>query len=136
MPANSPRNFQRGSGLVTALFVLVVGAAIGAAFVQLNGSTAQSGLLSLSQARSQTAATLGLEWARYRIDRGAACPAGVFNLTAGALARQRVTVSCSRTSHNDGGTPRRVYALTAFAQFGTYGSPDYTSFRSTQTLVR
>lgn len=121
---------------MTALFVLVAGAAIGAAFVQLNGGAAQSGLLSLSQARSRTAAMLGLEWARYRIDRGAACAAGVLNLTAGVLLGQRVTVSCARTNHDDGGTARRVYALTAFAQFGAYGSPDYTSFRTTQTLVR
>jgi hypothetical protein len=136
MRANKTLQRQRGSGLVTALFVLVAGAAIGAAFVQLNGGASQSGSLSLSQARSRTAAAVGLEWARYRIDRGAVCAAGVLNLTAGALARQRVTVSCARTVHDDGGTPRRAYALTAFAQFGSYGSPDYTSYRATQTLVR
>lgn len=135
MPADSPGR-QRGVGLLPALFVMVIGAVIGAALVQLVGGGSQVSSLQTAELRAHAAATAGLEWARYRIYRSNACAAGALNPAAGSLAGFVVTVSCVRTVHDDGGTPRTVYALTAFAQYAQFGSADYVSARAARTLVR
>lgn len=129
-------NQQRGVGLLPALFVVVVGGLIGAALTPLLGAANQTTGLQIGQLRARSAAQTGLEWARYRIDRGANCPAGTLNLTAGALRGFRVAVTCTPTVHDDGGQPRTVRALTVFAQYAAYGSSDYVSYRVTAALVR
>ena len=135
MPADMPTR-QRGVGLLPALFVLVVGAVIGAALLQLVAGGSQVSGLQISGLRARAAAAAGLEWARYRIDRSNACAAGTLNPAAGSLTGFVVTVGCVRTVHDDGGTPRTVYALSAFAQYARFGSADYVSAREALTLVR
>ncbi len=127
---------QRGVGLLPALFVMVVGALIGAALAQLMGGASQINTLQISELRAQAAATAGLEWSRYRIDRSNACAAGVLSPVVGSLAGFRITVTCARSLHDDGGTPRSVYRLSAFAQYARFGSPDYVSTRVNRTLTR
>ena len=127
---------QRGVGLLPALFVMVVGAVIGAVLLQLVAGGSQVSSLQISELRAHAAAAVGLEWARYRIDRSNACAAGALNPGAGPLAGFVVNVGCVRTVHDDGGTPRTVYALTAFAQYAQFGSADYVSAREARTLVR
>ena len=127
---------QRGSGLLTAIFVIVAGAVIGAALVQLSSGANQINVLQIGDQRARFAAAAGLEWARYRIDRSNACVAGVLNLGVGALRGFRVTTTCVRTLHDDGGVPRVVYSLSAFAQYASFGSPDYVSERLSESLVR
>jgi MSHA biogenesis protein MshP len=135
MPAEFP-NRQRGVGLLPALFVMIVGAVIGAALLQLVAGGSQASSLQITELRARTAAAAGLEWARYRIDRSNACAAGALNPAAGSLTGFVVTVSCVRTAHDDGGTPRAVYALSAFAQYAQYGSADYVTALASTTLVR
>ena len=135
MPADLPYQ-QRGVGLLPALFVMIVGAVIGATLLQLLSGGSQVSGLQISGLRARAAAAAGLEWARYRIDRSNACAAAVLNPAAGSLTGFVVTVSCVRTVHDDGGTPRTVYALTAFAQYAQFGSADYVSTREARTLVR
>jgi hypothetical protein len=132
----SSRMRQRGSGLLTALFVIVAGSLIGAALVQLSSGANQINVLQIADQRARFAAAAGLEWSRYRIDRSNACAAGVVNLGIGALRGFRVTTTCARTTHDDGGVPRVVYSLSAFAQYASFGSPDYVSERVFETLVR
>lgn len=127
---------QRGVGLLPALFVMVVGALIGAALVQLLGGASQINTLQISELRARAAAAAGIEWARYRIDRSNACAAGVLNPVAGSLAGFRITVTCVRSSHLDGGIPRVTYRLGSFAQYARFGSPDYVSLRIDRTLAR
>ncbi len=135
MPADLPCR-QRGVGLLPALFVMIVGAVIGAALLQLVGGGSQVSGLQISGLRARAAAAAGLEWARYRIDRSNACAAGALNLSTGSLSGFVVTVSCVQTVHDDGGTPRAVYALNAFAQYAQFGSADYVSAREARILVR
>ena len=132
------RASQRGFGLILALFVLVIGAVIGATLAQLLGSANQATGLQLGALRARVAARAGQEWARYRITLTNACAANVLNLgaTAGALRGFRVTVTCSSTAHNDGGVPRNSYVINSFAQYASFGSPDYVSSSSIETLVR
>jgi MSHA biogenesis protein MshP len=129
---------QRGFGLLPALFVLVIGALIGASLVQLLGNGLQGNTLLLGERRAQQAAQAGAEWARYRIAQTSACASGVLNFGAafGSLRSFRVTVACSSTPHNDAGVPRSAYVIDSFAQYASFGAADYVSSRSIVTLVR
>jgi hypothetical protein len=129
-------NKQQGSGLIVALFVIVAGATVIAAMSGVLGASQQSRSLTLNLMRAQQAGIAAAEWARYRIDRSGACVSGVLNLREGALSGFRATVSCARSTHNDGGTPRTVYALTVFAQRGQFGNPEYVSWRHSTQLQR
>ena len=135
---NRRRGVQRGFGLLPALFVLVIGALIGATLAPLLAGGQQVNALLLGRQRAAQAARAGAEWARYRIGQTNACAAGTLNFGAayGALRGFRVTVTCSTTPHDDGGTPRAAYVIDAFAQYASFGSADYLSSRSVVTLVR
>ncbi|MDW8259638.1 MAG: hypothetical protein RML32_09375 [Gammaproteobacteria bacterium] len=132
----SPRRAQRGSGLVIALFVLVAGAAIAAALTPLLADGSQSNELVIAHARAAAAADSALEWARYRIDRQGVCAGGTLVLHEAALAGARATVDCALSTHDDGGVPRRVYAIRVFAQYGRFGGPGYASATRAIELVR
>ena len=131
-----PANRQRGSALITALFVIVIGGLVGAALTQLSVAGNQSSTLELGAARSRSAALAGLEWARYRIDRSNRCVIGTLNLREEALNGFRVTVSCVRTVHANGPTNTTVYAVRGFAQYARFGQSDYVSYAATENLIR
>ena len=131
-----PAKRQRGSALITALFVIVIGGLIGAALAQLLGANNQSAALELGAARARSAALAGLEWARYRIDRSNRCVTGTLNLREAALNGFRVTVSCVRTVHVNGPATTTVYAVRGFAQYARFGQSDYVSSTVNENFVR
>ena len=57
------------------------------------------------------------------------------NLTEGATAGFRVTVTCSESSHVEGTSPVRVYVFDVRAEAGAYGGPDYVSRRLQTKIV-
>ena len=130
------RNSQRGSALLVALFVLVVAASIGAALSRTLATGSQGETLEISHARARFAARAGLEWAKYWVARKQACYDGSLPLTEGALAGFSVEVTCTQTDHPYGASSSSVFALAAFAQFASFGSPDYVSLRMTETVVQ
>ena len=131
-----PANQQRGSALITALFVIVIGGLIGAALTQLSGANNQGAALELSAARARNAALAGLEWARYRIDRSGNCVTGTLNLREAALTGFRVAVTCTRTTHSNGGSTATVYAVRGFAQYAQFGQTDYVSYTANENVIR
>ena len=125
---------QSGFSLVAAIFLIVVLAALGAFAVQVAMTQYQGSNLELLEARAQAAAEAGIEYqANLALQRvPASCLASnTLNLraTAGALAGFVVQVTCTSTTHQiyTGATPTTytVYALTATASNGTYGTQDY-----------
>lgn len=119
---------QQGMSLVVALFVIVVVAALAAAAVTFGTSRRQTQALELAAARALEAARAGIEWAGYRALVNNACAAStVLTLSEGALAGHTVTVRCTQTSHTDGAQAYRLYDVSAFAQRGRFGSPEYAS---------
>jgi MSHA biogenesis protein MshP len=142
LPCHRQRSLQRvlqpGFGLLPAIFVLVIGALLATTLVPLLGGGLQANAMLLGEQRARFAARAGTEWGRYRIAQTNACAAAVLNLGAayGALAGFRVTVGCSSTLHNDGGTPRTAYVIDSFAQYASFGSADYLSSRTVETVVR
>lgn len=118
--------------LVSALFLIVVVAMLGAFAVRLGAGQQHTVNLALLSNRALAAANAGVEWAAYRAlpPAGVAvCANGVLNLTEGALTGFTVDVTCTATTHAEGGGTTTIYSIESFAYAGTYGTPDYTSRR-------
>lgn len=124
----------RGFGIVTAVFLLVVLAGLGAALVNLTTVQQTTSSLDIQGARAYQAARAGIEWGLYRQLRVGSCvavssfvvPANGFTVTVqcilttgpGALQRyQVVAVACNQPVNG---------ACTAAA---TSNSPDYVRRR-------
>lgn len=92
---------QRGFALVSAIFILVVLAALGGFIVTISTSQHIGGALDVQGARAYQAARAGVEWGVYQVLKvnTNACPAASTNLPALAadLAEFGVTVTCSKT---------------------------------------
>lgn len=116
---------QRGVSLVIALFLIVVVALLAAFAVTVGGSQRQSSTVSLMADRALAAARSGKEWAAYRALVNHVCPNQTLVLNEGALRGFRVNVKCDL--HVELPANKHDYAITAEAQFGTYGSADYVS---------
>jgi MSHA biogenesis protein MshP len=125
---------QRGFSLVSAVFLLVVLAGLGAYAVRLNTLQQQSVTAALRGAQAFEAARAGAAWGAYRAVNTGFCAAGTLNLTQGAAAGFRVSVQCTQSSHVEGATAVRVFVLDVRAEAGVYGGPDYVS-RRLQTKV-
>ena len=91
-----PLRRQAGVGLVTAIFLLVVLAGLGAASVTLFTSQQASSNLDLEGAKAYQAARAGLEWGLYEQLRQGRCVGNTsFGFPAtSVLGSFRVTVSC------------------------------------------
>lgn len=130
---------QSGFSLIAAIFLIVVLAALGAFAVQVAMSQYQAATSEVLQARAQAAAAAGIEYqANLALHRtpSLCLASSTLNLTRGALTGFVVTLACSATTHQiyTGVTPTQytVYALTASASEGTYGTRDYV----TRTVTR
>ena len=114
---------QRGFSLISAIFLLVVIAALGTFAVTLSTTQQQSSAMDVMGARAYQAARAGIEWGAYQVLRNAgACaattplPAGTF---PGTLSGFTVIVACSRTQPVENGAIVNVYQITSTARQGT-----------------
>jgi MSHA biogenesis protein MshP len=119
------RRSQRGFSLVSAIFLIVVLAALGAFAARLNVLQQQTVTAALRADQAFQAARAGVAWAAYLALHGGGCGAATLNLPEG----YRVTVQCSQSSHVEGATPLNVFVIDARAEAGGYGGPDYVSRR-------
>ncbi len=119
----------RGFAIVSAIFILVVLAALGAFIVNISTSQQIGSTLDVQGVRAYLAARAGIEWGVYRIQATPAynfgyastdpniraCPAATttFSPAAPALAGFTVTVTCLATV--DASSGPTVYTLTATA---------------------
>jgi MSHA biogenesis protein MshP len=131
---NDAPRLQRGFSLVSALFLLVVLAGLGAYAVRLNTLQQQGVTAALRAAQAFEAARTGAAWGAYRAASSGACAGGTLTLTEGAVAGFRISVQCSESTHVEGTTTVRVFVLDVRAEAGLYGGPDYVS-RRLQTKV-
>ncbi len=120
---------QRGFSLVSAIFLLVVLAGLGAFAVRLNTIQQQTVTSGLRAAQAFEAARTGAAWGAYRALNGGFCGMGTLNLTEGAAAGFRVSVQCTQTSHTEGAVTVRIFVLDVRAEAGVYGGPDYVARR-------
>ncbi|MFZ2540645.1 MAG: hypothetical protein WAW75_02600 [Gallionella sp.] len=121
------RPLQQGFSLVSAIFLLVVIAALGAFAVTLSTTQQQSAGLDVVGARAYQAARAGIEWGAFEVLQGGACPASP-SVVAGlpnTLASFTVTVTCSRADAMENGVTVTLYQVTSTATQGSVGTSNY-----------
>jgi MSHA biogenesis protein MshP len=106
----------RGFAIVSAIFILVVLAALGAFIVNISTNQQIGSAIDVLGVRAYQAARAGIEWGLYRVQSTAACPATPtsFVPAASTLSGFTVTVTCS-SSAADGFSGPTIYSLTATA---------------------
>lgn len=128
---------ESGFVLPSAIFLVVILAALGGYMVTLSRTSHMSGALDIQGARAYQAARAGMEWAAWQVVNlppvalpnpvPTPCPLpfpGSVVLT-GTLAAFTVNVTCIRTAHDDGGSLVEVYQVTSTATSGLPGTVDY-----------
>jgi MSHA biogenesis protein MshP len=125
---------QGGFSLVSAVFLLVVLAALGAYAVRLATLQQQTVTAGLRAAQAFEAAKTGVAWGAYRALSSGVCGSSTLNLTEGAAAGFRVSVQCTQRTHTEGTATVDVFVFDVRAEAGVYGGPDYVS-RRLQTKV-
>lgn len=127
------RTLQRGFSIVTAIFLLVVLAGLGAVMMTFFTAQQQSSALDVLGSRAYQAARAGIEWAAFQVAASpASTPVAATCATSfaqsslgGTLAPFRVAVNCVPTSYDEGGSTVWIYDVSAVAQTGTLGDQNY-----------
>lgn len=135
---------QRGFSIVTAIFLLVVLAGLGAAMVTFSTSQHQSSALDVLGARAYQASRAGVEWAAFQIVQSSvAVPAGAGGFAgqcqagaptasvalAGTLAAfSPVSVACTANSAFEGTRRVWVYRITSSASNAAAATPGATGY--------
>ena len=118
------RKGQRGLSLITAIFLMVVLAMLGAFMVSVTGLQQSSSVLDVQGVRAYEAARSGVEWGAWQVldpndANGPAllpCPLSPMNLTlAGSLAQFTVTVTCTATTTTEGNRIVGTYLIVSTA---------------------
>jgi MSHA biogenesis protein MshP len=129
-----------GFTLLSAIFLLVVIAALGLFAVTISNTQQQSSGMDMLGARAYQAAKAGIEWGSYQISKGGVTSCTAFpqpTLPAGTqLSAFTVSVTCSVTTHTEGINTFSVYQLTSTATTGgAIGSTGYLE-RQLQAVIK
>jgi len=125
-----------GFALVTAIFLLVVLAALGVFMVTLSGTHQAAPRHSILATRVYFGAKAGLDWGIHQaiaVNNCALSPATtttIFPLTGTGLTGVSATVTCTSTAHTEG----TVYRITSTAVSGTFGTLDYAQRQMEATV--
>lgn len=130
LPSHSSRsrlNLQAGFSIVSAIFLLVILAAMGAMIVTFSTVQHATSAQDVQSARAYQAARAGIEWGLYQLLRPATpecegstqfSPSGTLSL-AGELQPFTVTVTCAASAPvNEGGVTTAIYTIESTASFG------------------
>jgi MSHA biogenesis protein MshP len=120
---------QAGFSIVSAIFLLVVLAFLGAAMVNFSTNQQQSAAMDVMGERAYQAARTGVEWGAYQVLRNDSCANTTLTTLGGTLSGFSVTVNCGisgvASEVNAASGTVTVYSLTSTAMQGTVGQPDY-----------
>ena len=127
------RRADAGFVLPTAIFLLVILAALGAYMVTLSRTSHISSALDVQGARAYQAARVGIEWAAWQVvdpqnlqPAPTPCPVSPTTLTlGGTFGAFTVEVSCTLTLETDGTDTVAVYQIVSTASSGVAGELDY-----------
>lgn len=141
---------QRGFSLVSAIFLLIVLASLGAYMVTIGGTNRATSSATLQGARAFQAARSGIDWAIYIITNAAdqtaarnACnnaandiDGNTFTLNVAGLNGFTVSTTCNHTDHDQQGMDNvTVYTIESTATSGgVYGSADFVQRRISATI--
>jgi MSHA biogenesis protein MshP len=135
---NCVKDRQRGFSLISAIFLLVVIAALGTFAVTLSTTQQQSAALDVLGSRAYQAARAGIEWGAYQVLQNGGCPLPTQVLAAmpNTLANFNVQVDCSSTTTSEAGATVTMYQLTSTAKQGTQATPDYVERQMTVSIAQ
>jgi MSHA biogenesis protein MshP len=126
---------------VSAIFLLVILTAAGAAMVRISGAQRTTTSFALLGPKAYHAARSGVEWSIYQaLNVPGSCPVGVtttntFNLTEGGLQGFGVTVDCTSEIHTQAGVSEALFHVVSLAEFASFGDRDYVSRRLETTVT-
>lgn len=133
-PGQRAPHAESGFVLPTAIFLLVILAALAAFMVTLSRTSHISSALDIQGGRAYQAARAGIEWAAWQVvdpqtlpaTSTTPCPASPTTLTlTGTLAAFQVNLTCLRTPATDGADAVAIYQVTSTATSGVAGETDY-----------
>jgi MSHA biogenesis protein MshP len=136
------RRLQAGFSIVSAIFLLVVLAALGAAMVTFSTVQHATSAQDLEASKAYQAARAGIEWGLFQVMQPGTAPAATVCATpglalAGNLSGFTVVVACTRTSATEGGAAVEIYQITSTAsQGGPAGSMHYVERQLQVTASR
>lgn len=121
-----------GFALPTAIFLLVVMAALGVFMVTLSGTHQATPRQSLLAARVYFGSKAGLEWGIHQAIAAGSCAGGTPALTGAGFTGVSLTVACTEggLTHTGG----NVYRITSTAVHGAFGDLDYAQRRMEATV--
>jgi len=116
---------QTGFTLITAIFLLVVAAALVIYITNFRVVQQTTLLYGVQGARANQAARSGIEWGIHRSIVNDSCVASS-SITHAAFTGFNIQVECSRSTHIEGAAaPIHTFNLKSVASSGSYGSLDY-----------
>ena len=114
----TPLRRQKGIALATAIFLIVVLAALGAFLLTVSNLQQTSSALDLQGSKAYQAARAGIEWGAFQALRNGNCAAASATtsfVAGGTLGDFTVTVGCTSTAYTELTTSGTVYLITATA---------------------
>ncbi|WIM05211.1 MAG: hypothetical protein OHM77_10975 [Candidatus Nitricoxidivorans perseverans] len=123
-----------GFAIVSAIFLLVILAALGAFMVTMSSTQHLTSAQDLQGSRAYRAARAGIEWAAAKLSAdSSACPAASTTLDDGDgsppvdLEDFTVVVTCAMNSHSEGSASPNIFWITSTASSGgAVGGIGYT----------
>jgi MSHA biogenesis protein MshP len=134
---------QSGFSLISAIFLLVVIAALGTFAVTLSTTQQQSSALDVLGSRAYQASRAGIEWSAYQAINGAiAC--GTFaapvstnvTLTGTTLQNFTVVVQCGSAAASEASATVTMYQIISTATQGAVATPNYVERQMSVTIAR
>lgn len=111
-----PLRPQSGFALVSAIFLLVILAALGAFMLTFSNTQHLTSAQDIQGSRAYWAAKAGVQWAVSRLQPPAtACPAASTTLTLDGFA---VTVTCNANTYTEGAASKTIYWVQSTATGG------------------
>lgn len=132
---------EHGFGLVAAMFLIIIVALVIAAMSRLATTQNATNSMAIQQARAYQSARAGIEYGISRVLSGPSCPAVIptadFTLDGFQV---RVEMPCTPLSPvaipEEDKAAAQFFTITATAQFGAPGQPDYAYRRLTSVVER
>lgn len=120
------RPHSGGFAMVSAIFLMVVLALLGALMVTMSNTQQTSAARDTLGTRAYYAARAGLEWGAYQALQAGSCAASSTPAPLATATGFSVVVACSASGpHDEGGTSVTLYQITATASTGTLGRHDH-----------
>ena len=107
------RKLAKGFALMTAIFLLVVIAVLGAYIASLATTQQASEALDVRGARAYQSALAGMQWGAYQMLRNGTCAGTTSFALTGDLAAFAVTVQSTQTPYTENGVARNICQIVA-----------------------